>query len=212
MKTVHVFLIVATVSLFSCATYRLLPQEDLDNTIKYTRGTQVLYALKDQIGVAITSEVNVDRIYFQLVVRNFRDSSLYLDDSSVKLSEIDATEAAPVDLKVYRADEYYQLRRKQIVTAQVLMAVSAAMSTANAGNSTSYTRGNYSETTITEVTAPILRQRTPMTQQRLQWSGRSPSQMSGITSTAQMPNLTTFITHCFILLTLIAMPSILGSS
>jgi hypothetical protein len=144
MKTVHVFLIVTTVSLFSCATYRLLPQEDLDNTIKYTRGTQVLYALKDQIGVAITSEVNVDRIYFQLVVRNFRDSSLYLDDSSVKLSEIDATEAAPVDLKVYRADEYYQLRRKQIVTAQVLMAVSAAMSTANAGNSTSYTRGNYS--------------------------------------------------------------------
>jgi len=144
MKAAYALLIAAFVTLSSCVTYRLLPQEDQDASIKYNRGIPVLSALKDQIGVAISSQVHGDRIYFQLIARNFRDGSLYLDDSRAELSEIDLVEIAPVNLKVYRADEYYQLRRNQIITGQVVMAVAAVMSTANAGRSTSYTRGYYS--------------------------------------------------------------------
>jgi hypothetical protein len=130
--------------LSSCVTYRLLPQADQDTSIKYDRGAPVLSALKDQIGVAVSSQVKGDHIYFQFIVRNFRDGSLYVDDSRAELSELDPVEIAPVNLKVYRADEYYQLRRNQVITGQAFMAVAAAMSTANAGRSTSYTRGYYS--------------------------------------------------------------------
>jgi hypothetical protein len=144
MKAAYALFIVAFVTLSSCVTYRLLPQEDQEASIKYNRGAPGLSALKDQIGVAISSQVNGEHIYFQFIVRNFRDASVHVDDSSAELSELDPVEIAPVNLKVYRADEYYQLRRNQIITGQVFMAVAAAMSTANAGRSTTYTRGYYS--------------------------------------------------------------------
>jgi hypothetical protein len=143
MKALYALTLAAIIILTSCVTYRLLPLEDPYTSIKYNRGTPVLHALNDRIGVAVSSQVHGGRIYFQLIVRNFTEGSLHLDDASARLSERDATDIAPGDVRIYRAEEYYQLRRNEILTGQVLMTVAAAMSTANAGRSTSYSRGYY---------------------------------------------------------------------
>ena len=70
MKAAYVLLTAAFVTLSSCVTYRLLPQEDQDASIKYSRGTQVLSALKDQIGVTISSLNDSDPgpdLYFEVL-------------------------------------------------------------------------------------------------------------------------------------------------
>jgi len=88
--------------------------------------------------VAVSTEINGGLIYFKLYVKNYRSEAVSVDDSTVMLEE------SGLPLKVYHAEEYYKKRHNEIVAGAVLMAVSAAMSTANAGYSTSTTYGSYS--------------------------------------------------------------------
>jgi hypothetical protein len=119
-----------------------MPLKDDKTTIRYDRGTPILYELADRIGVTVSTQVYGSHIYFHTIVRNFRENAIHAEDTSVFLQEHNAE--GNENPKVYRAEEYYQQRRGQIIAGQVLMAVSAALSTANAGYSTSRTSGYYS--------------------------------------------------------------------
>jgi len=128
----------------SCMTYSITPRADSDNKIRRNRGTPTISAVKDKLGLAVSAEQNGNLIYFKLYVKNFRDDMVSVDDSVTSLTEGIATAPSAKPLKVYDADEYYKKRRGEIITGQVLMAISAAMSTANAGYSRSTTYGTYS--------------------------------------------------------------------
>jgi hypothetical protein len=144
MKRFVTPLLLTCLVLASCVSYRLVPQGGGDSEIRYDRGKAVLSQLKDRIGVAVSTEVVGNYVYFHTVVKNFLDNDLNVDDSGTQLSEDVPQDLYRAPLKVYRADEFYQMRRGQIIAGQVLMAISAAMATANAGRSSSYTSGYYS--------------------------------------------------------------------
>jgi hypothetical protein len=138
-----------------------VPQGDEDTTIRYNRGNQIANALKDRIGVSVSADVVGNLIYFHIIVKNFREQNLYVDDASAQLTEEGLVDPFSGNRRVYRADEYYQKRQGEIVAGQIIMALSAVMSTANAGRSTSHTTvyygrnryyrgyGTYSYTTYT---------------------------------------------------------------
>ena len=116
---------------------------DAETELKYNRGNQVANALKDRIGVSASADVVGNLIYFHIVVTNFRDTSIYVDDSRAALSEEELVDPISGPVLVYRADNYYQKRKREILTGQVLMAVSAAMSAADAGRTTTRTTTRY---------------------------------------------------------------------
>jgi hypothetical protein len=154
-------LLVSCMVVASCTTFRLVPQADEDTTVRYNRGNQIANALKDRVGVSVSTDVVGNLIYFHIIVKNFREQNLYVDDTSAQLTEEGLVDPFTDSIRVYRADEYYQKRHGEIVAGQVLMALSAVMSTANAGRSTSHTTvyygrnryyrgyGTYSYTTYT---------------------------------------------------------------
>jgi hypothetical protein len=121
-----------------------VPQESENTTIKHNRGAQTLMSGNDSIAVVVSAQVNGDLIYFQTIVKNLSDRSLYVDDTHIKLTETSPLGGFPADIKVYGADEYLKMRRGQILAGQVMMAVAAGMSTMNAGRSTTVTTGYYS--------------------------------------------------------------------
>jgi hypothetical protein len=84
-------------------------------------------------------------VYFQLIVRNLTDHSIYVDDSKISLTESAPQWIFPANVKVYDADEYLRIRQKQILAGQVMMAVAAGIATMDAGRSTTYTYGYYRE-------------------------------------------------------------------
>lgn len=139
MKMPAVLVSLACLVMVSCTTFRLVPVGDAETTLKYNRGNQVATALKDRIGVTASADIVGHLIYFHIVVTNFRDTGVYVDDTSARLSEEDLLGSYSDNLPVYRADDYYQQRKREIIAGQVLMAVSAAMSTADAGRTTTRT-------------------------------------------------------------------------
>ena len=143
MRLPAVVLCLASLVMVSCTTYRLVPLGDADTELKLNRGHQVANALKDRIGVSASADIVGNLIYFHIVVTNFRDTSLHVDDAQAALSEQDLLDPTPDRLLVYRADEYYQKRQREILTGQVLMAVGAVMSAADAGRTTTHTTGRY---------------------------------------------------------------------
>jgi hypothetical protein len=143
MKYVSVILAAALVLLFtSCVSYQMIPVQSEDTTIRTNRGSQILISSRDDITVAASAEVTGNRIYLHLLVGNNSDQFSRVNDDSVELVEW-STESQRRSLHVYHADEYYQKRRKEIITGQVLMIASAALSSFNAGYSTYNTYGNY---------------------------------------------------------------------
>jgi hypothetical protein len=133
--------------LTSCVTYQLVPQESESTTIRHNRGAQTLMSGNDSIAVVVSAQVYEDLIYFQIIVKNLTDQSLYVDDSHVKLTETSPQGGFPADIRVYGADEYYKKRQKEITAGQIIMAVAAAMSTMDAGRTTTtttVTTGHYS--------------------------------------------------------------------
>jgi hypothetical protein len=144
MKRAIVLSLLGGVLLASCMTYRLVPQGGGESEIRYDRGKAVLSQLKDRIGVAVSTEVVGRYVYFHTFVKNFRDDDLYVDDGGALLSENVSRDLYQTPPKVYRAADYYKMIRGEIIAGQVLMAVSAALATSNAGRSSSYTTGSYS--------------------------------------------------------------------
>ena len=143
MKYVSVILTLILVLLFSsCVSYQMIPVESEDTTIRTNRGSQILMSSRDAITVAASAEITGKKIYLHLLVKNNTDQFSEVNDDDVKLVEW-SEETGTRSLYVYHADEYYQKRRKEIITGQVLMAISAALSSFNAGYSTYNTYGNY---------------------------------------------------------------------
>ncbi len=138
MRRLAIPLLAASIFLSSCATYSLTPRSGSDEKIRYNRGIPTISAVKDGIGVAVSSEVSGSQIFFKLYIKNYRDEVLSVDDSAARLEE------SGTSVKVYRADEYFKKRRNEITTGKVLMVISAALSTSNAGYSSSTTYGTYS--------------------------------------------------------------------
>jgi hypothetical protein len=143
MRLPAVFLSLVCLVFVSCTTYRLVPLGDAETELKLNRGNQVANALKERIGVSASADIVGNLIYFHIVVTNFRDNSIYVDDAHATLSEEELLDPTSNTLLVYRADEYYQKRKKEILTGQVLMAVTAAMSAADAGRTTTRTTTRY---------------------------------------------------------------------
>lgn len=147
MKPGRLLLVGLLAVLTSCVTYRLVPEESENTTIKHNRGAQTLMSGNDSIAVVVSAQVNQDQIYFQIIVKNLSDQSLYVDDSRIRLTETSPLGGFPAEIKVYGADEYLKMRQSEILAGQIMMAVAAGMSTANAGYSrttTTVTTGHYS--------------------------------------------------------------------
>jgi hypothetical protein len=101
----------------------------------------------DSMAVVVSAQIDQDQIYFQIIVKNLSDKSLYVDDSRIRLTETSPLGGFPADVKVYGADEYLKMRQKQILAGQIFVAVAGAMSTMNAGQTTTtttVTTGRYS--------------------------------------------------------------------
>jgi hypothetical protein len=140
MKPARLLLLVAFLAvLTSCVTWQIVPQASENTSIKYNRGQQTLMSGNDEIAVVVSAQLDRDQIYFQFIVKNLSDQSLYVDDHSVRLTETSPLGGFPADIKVYDADEYLKMRQKEILAGQILMAVTAGMSTMNAGRTTTVT-------------------------------------------------------------------------
>jgi hypothetical protein len=143
MKPFVMCLIGAALLMTSCVSYQLLPQETDGNRIGYNRGAKILYANDERLTIATSAQVYKSLIYFSIVVKNLTDQNIHVEDRQTTLFEENEAGLSS-NIKVYKADEFYNKRRTEILTGQILMAVSAALSTINAGRSTSYTNGTYS--------------------------------------------------------------------
>jgi hypothetical protein len=142
MKYVSAMAALIVVLLFSsCVSYQMIPVESEDTIIRTNRGSQILISSRDVITVAASAEITEKKVYLHLLVKNNTDQFCGVNDADVKLIEW-SEETGTRSLYVYHADEYYQKRRKEIITGQVLMAISAALSSFNAGYSTYNTYGN----------------------------------------------------------------------
>jgi len=144
MKYVSIILALIFIMMISaCVSYQMIPMESEDTSIRTNRGSQILMSSRDAITVAASAEIAEKKAYLHLLVKNNTDQFCYVNDNEVNLVEL-SEETGTRSLHVYHADEYYQKRRKEIITGQVLMAISAALSSVNAGYSTYNTYGNYS--------------------------------------------------------------------
>jgi hypothetical protein len=130
-------------ALASCVSFALVPQATEGVTIKHTRGQQSLLAAKENMAVAVSAQVYNDLIYFNVIVKNFTDRSIYVDDSKVSLSEDAIGTGFSNTVKVYDAEEYYKKRKEQIVAGQVMMAVAAGLSALDAPRRNTYVTRTY---------------------------------------------------------------------
>lgn len=143
MKFIKIVLLsLALFSTASCITYQMIPVESNGNDVRTNRGSQILISEHPEIIIASSAEVTRQRIYLHLLVKNKSDHYITVDDNDVKLLEWN-TGSGTQALYVYHAEEYYKKRRTQIITGQVLMIVSAAMSSYNAGTSTYRSNGSF---------------------------------------------------------------------
>jgi hypothetical protein len=92
------------------------------------------------MAVAVSAQVYNGLIYFNVLVKNFTDKSMYVDDSKAQLTEDDMGTGYHNAIKVYDADEYYQKRKSQIVAGQVFMVMSTGLTMMNAGRTTTTVR------------------------------------------------------------------------
>jgi hypothetical protein len=136
MRKIKFLLFAPVLILASCVSYGLIPQASDGVTIKHTRGEQSLIAVRENMAVAVSAQVYNGLIYFNVLVKNFTDKSMYVDDSSAVLTEDNAETGYANPIKVYDAGEYYDKRKSQIVASQVFVAVSTGLSLMNAGRTT----------------------------------------------------------------------------
>ncbi|MGA2480822.1 MAG: hypothetical protein ABSG63_18920 [Spirochaetia bacterium] len=143
MRRIRFLFFIPILALASCASYSLIPMPEEGVTIKHTRGEQSLLAAKENMAVAVSAQVYNDLIYFKVIVKNFTDKSIYVDDSRVELNEDAGGTGFSNPVKIYGADEYYQRRKEQIVAGQVMMVMGAAISAMDAGRRTTYVTETY---------------------------------------------------------------------
>jgi hypothetical protein len=143
MRRIRFLLFVPVLALASCVSFSLIPQSTEGVTIKHTRGEQSLLAANENMAVAVSAQVYNDLIYFKVIVKNFTDTSFYVDDSRVQLTEDALGTGFSNSVKVYDADEYYHRRKEQIVAGQVMMVMGAALSAMDAGRRTTYVTETY---------------------------------------------------------------------
>ena len=147
MKPGRLLLVGVLAVLTSCMTWQIVPQASENTSIKYKRGEQTLMSGNDSIAVVVSAQLDREQIYFQIIVKNLSEESLYVDDSHIRLTETSPLGGFPADVKVYGADEYYKKRQNEIVAGQIFVAVAGVMSTMDAGHSTTtttVTTGRYS--------------------------------------------------------------------
>ena len=148
MKPARLLLLVGFLAvLTSCVSYQIVPQASENATIKYNRGQQTLMSGNDSIAVVVSAQLDRDQIYFQFIVKNLSDKSLYVDDRSIRLTETSPLGGFPADVQVYDADQYLKMRQKEILAGQIFVAVAGVMSAMTAGQTTTtttVTTGRYS--------------------------------------------------------------------
>lgn len=143
MRKLRLILFAPVLILASCVTYGLIPLESDGVKIKHARGEQSLIDVRENMAVAVSAQVYNSRIYFNVLVKNFTDKSVYVDDSKATLSEDAVGTDYSNPIKVYDADEYYQKRKSEITTGQILMAVGTTLSLMDAGRSTTVVQERY---------------------------------------------------------------------
>jgi hypothetical protein len=143
MRRIRFLFFLPVLVLASCVSYSLIPVATEGVTVKHTRGEQSLLAANENMAVAVSAQVYNDLIYFKVIVKNFTDKSMYVDDGSVQLTEDALGTGFSNTVKVYDADEYYQRRKEQIVAGQVMMVMGAAMSVMDSGRRTTYVTETY---------------------------------------------------------------------
>ena len=147
MKPARLLLVGVLAVLTSCMTWQIVPQASENTSIKYNRGAQTLMSGNESIAVVVSAQLDREQIYFQIIVKNLSDKSLYVDDSHIRLTETSPLGGFPADVKVYGADEYLKMRQKEILAGQIFVAVMGAMSAMDAGRTTTtttVTTGHYS--------------------------------------------------------------------
>lgn len=119
----------------------MVPMDGEGVTVMYKRGEQFALTQADDLDAMVQGEYDRQQLQFIFSIGNSSDEAKLVTDSSITLYVGDSRFGPWDELDVYRAEEYYKQRKRQIVTGQILMVFSAALEASTAGYSSGTVSG-----------------------------------------------------------------------
>jgi hypothetical protein len=132
---------VALVLFQSCSSYMFTVVDSDDTSALYHRGQA--YGVSHTPDVDVISHADFDNgaIRFSLIIGNTSDEVVAVREGQISLYGSEYQSGPWYSIEVFEARSYFEKRRRQIVTGQVLMAVSAALEASTAGYSSGTVSG-----------------------------------------------------------------------
>lgn len=139
MRRLIICLLVSTMVIISCATYKFTPLPGNSITVHRNRGVETPVYQDVTLAISINPKYVESDLALQIVVKNLSSEMLTLFDSDIEVfSSKDMIEWKRLD--TYTSEQYYKKEYDEYTAGLVLMAISAGLNAYNAG------RGSYSGT------------------------------------------------------------------
>lgn len=142
MRRLIICLLVSTVVIISCATYKFTPLPGDSITVHRNRGVETPVYQDVTLAISINPKYVESDLALQIVVKNLSSEMLTLFDSDIEVfSSKDMIEWKRLD--TYTSEQYYKKEYDEYTAGLVLMAISAGLNAYNAGRGSSSTSGTF---------------------------------------------------------------------
>ncbi len=145
MRIYLLILTIITTLFFSCATsFRLTPVKNhsKNQNIFYSNGNAYVVSVIDNTQISLGAIKQNDVIVLFIQYRNKSGEAINVFPNQIKVTGI-SNNNIKQNLKVYSADEYMRKIQNKQALALALVGVSNAVNSANSGQSTSTSQGEY---------------------------------------------------------------------
>lgn len=141
MQKYLIALILVSITLSSCVSYRLDPLPDEQIEIRHERGSTYPIYESDSVGMVIAPQFRDSEIMVEVTVKNKSRNEMLIKDTDFKV-ESSRDRINWEELHVYSSEEYYAKEKRAYTVGAVLLVLSAAADTATAGYGSSTTSGS----------------------------------------------------------------------
>ncbi len=141
MKKYLYVMFISIMFVTSCTTYHFVPILNETIAIQNERGKSYPVYIDDKYGMIIMPEYKESELMLKITIKNTSTEKLSFSDSDFAVFASE-DRIAWKQLKVYSSSEFYKKEKAEYTTGAVIMVLSAAASSYNAGRGYSTTRGN----------------------------------------------------------------------
>lgn len=144
-RLINIFFVVMILT--GCSTYNLKPYETEDVDLSIERGKEIITERKNDIEVSFFASNDKQYYLHSVLIENYSSKGVFFDDANIKLYQGNIESDFWEEIPIYTAEEYYDKVKAESNFMLGLLAVSAIISSVDAGYSSSTTSGSFNSYT-----------------------------------------------------------------